>query len=458
MPSAQATPLLTWCNPLGVPNRGLGEGRRRAFGSLADPTIQRVNGRYYLYVTNAQAWESADLISWTHAPVEVGAGMVGPSLAEASGSFWLSGNGGVGLWKAPGPLGPWTKAGEIADHLGAKVHWADLMFYPAPDGTFWCYHHSGSGIGADGIFADRLDPAAGFLRSLAPSLHCFGYDPAHVWERWGADHEHPGVAWIESPWMTERAGRFHLQYSGCGTEFDGYAMGVYESASPGGPFVYDPGSPILATRHGLLRGPGHHCTVEGPDGGLWAVYHVLFRNAGKFDRRLALDRVEFTPDGHMRIPGPSETPQWAPGSGKRGSTGWLPLTVDKELVVSSAAPGREGRYAVDRNVRTWWAAAAGDPVPRLTVDLAEAFALRAVRVIFADGPATGPSGYRWRLETSPDGKAWETAVDRTAADEPADTAYAELDGARGRHVRLTLTGWPAGMEPGVVDLTVFGTP
>lgn len=57
-----------------------------------------------------------------------------------------------------------------------------------------------------------------------------------------------------------------------------------------------------------------------------------------------------------------------------------------------------------------------------------------------------------------DGKAWHPAVDRTFADEPADVAYAELAGTRGRHVRLTLTGWPEGIEPGVVDLTVFGTP
>ncbi len=447
-------PPETYCNPLSVPNLRVGEGGGRRFGSLADPTVIRHEGLYYLFVTSSQAWVSADLVTWERKTVDLPARVIGPSLVGHGGMFYLSGNGGVGMWTAPHPLGPWTKAGEIADHEGRKVHWADLMFFVDDDGTFYCYHHSGSGVGADGLFVDVLDPKTGYLTATGPSVHCFGYDRSHVWERWGGANEHPDVAWIESPWMTKRDGRYYLQYSGSGTEWTTYAIGVYESASPTGPFTYDPGSPILADRKDLLRGPGHHCVIDGPDGNPWVLYHVLFRNAGKFDRRLCLDRVVFDDRGRMRMLAPTGTPQWAPGSGMSGDRGWLPLSIDKEIVASSAAPGRDARYANDHSVRTWWAASEGDPAPSLAVDLAAPFALGAVRVILADGPAAA-GGIAYRIEVSENGTAWRRAADREPA---ADTDYAGLGGVRARHLRLVFTAFPAGSPPGVVELTVFGAP
>ena len=121
------------------------------------------------------------------------------------------------------------------------------------------------------------------------------------------------MAWIEGPWVTKHDGVYHLQYSGCGTEWDSYAIGVYQSSSPTGPFAYVESSPILRHSGGLIRGTGHHAMARDKSGKLWMLYHVLFGNTDKFDRRLALDPVGFDERGRMFVGGPSERAALAPG-------------------------------------------------------------------------------------------------------------------------------------------------
>jgi hypothetical protein len=390
-------------------------------------------------------------------PVE----MVGPSIAEHNGKFYLSGNGGVGMWKSSGPLGPWKRIGDILDHNGEKIFWADLMFFVDDDGSFYCYHHSGSGRGTDGIFVTLLDPASDFTRAAGPTRNCFAYEPSHIWERWGDRNEHPNIAWIESPWLTKHNGQYYLQYSGAGTEWKTYAVGVYVSDSALGPFRYQETSPILKDQGGLLNGTGHHAMVTGPDGRLWCLYHVLFRNRDKFDRRLALDPVGFDTEGRMFIDGPSEvlrfiplsTPTSAKPVGKMGKI----VSQNKPATASGSLPGRPALYAVDNNIRTWWQAADNTFPQWMSVDLMEPFGLIALRVIFAEAsgnhdPESADKSWDFRIETSPDGKQWTSGEPRSSE---SDIYFTELDGSAARHVRIRIERTPGGIPAGITDLCVF---
>ncbi len=68
------------------------------------------------------------------------------------------------------------------------------------------------------------------------------------------------------------------------------------------------------------------------------------------------------------------------------------------------------------------------------------------------------SGYKYRIEVSPDEVHWKTLADRTAANTTAATDYTHTDTpVAGRFVRLTVTGssWNGGS---IYDFQVYGTP
>ena len=76
-------------------------------------------------------------------------------------------------------------------------------------------------------------------------------------------------------------------------------------------------------------------------------------------------------------------------------------------------------------------------------------------MIFANDERAGASraGYRFRVETSPDGAVWAKGTEHESH---GDIAYGELPRGRARHVRLAIVSSPPGVSPGVVELTVFG--
>jgi xylan 1,4-beta-xylosidase len=451
---------LTWCNPLSLPFTpadGSEAPRRRRGGSLADPMVLRHDGRYHLYATGGQAWVSEDLVDWAYHPVSVPGrrSLVGPALVEAGGAFYLTDNEAI-LYRGPAPLGPWESLGRIRNEQDEEVHFVDWMFFPDEDGRLYAYHNSDRGIGTDGIFVTELDPRHDYARTLGPTTHCFAYDPDHVWEHRGDHNQDPTASWIEAGWMTRRGARYHLQYSAPGTEFFTYAVGAYTAGGPRGPFAYDSRSPLLVDGGGLARGPGHHTVFEGPDGELWTLYHVLFRNRSQWERRLAMDRVSFDDGGHMVFEGPTRTPQWAPASGRRGSTGLAPLCADRPAQATAASPDHPAGHAVDDSVNTWW-----DPGQRpapyaLAVDLGGLCGVHAVRLVFFDA-----APFQYVVETSADGRAWREAADLRANTVVRNNAYHVLEepgGRPARHLRLTVTGAPEGVPARLIDFAAFGRP
>jgi hypothetical protein len=443
--------MASYANPFSLPGA--------PFASLADPTLLWHEGRCYLFVTAHQAWSSVDLVSWDEHAVQLPKKVVAPALVEHKGTFYLSGNG-AGIFEAPHPLGPWRYAGDVETVQGSRLAWADPMFFVDDDQRVYAYHNVVTGVGTDGVYVTELDPSAGLRRARSETRHCFAYVHQHRWERWGDANEFSEVAWIEAPWMTKHRGRYYLQYSGAGTEWRTYAIGLYTSESPLGPFVYDERSPLLRQRVGLLVGTGHHALVRGPKGGLYNFYHVLFRNGSRFDRRLALDRADFDDEGHLVLAGPSETPQPFPDEepGAARDLGWLPLCTDKPVRASSAAPGRDPEHAVDQYVRTWWQAADASWPQWLEVDLLGSFVLRAFRVIFAPTQARGVvlrGSCAYRIEASADGARFDTIFEVAPGDD-RDIQYYEFKTASARKVRIMMMGGYEGAAAGIIDFSVFG--
>lgn len=100
--------------------------------------------------------------------------------------------------------------------------------------------------------------------------------------------------------------------------------------------------------------------------------------------------------------------------------------------------------AVDGDFSTAWTIDNGRLPQSLTVDLGSAQAIHGVRILWE---ATGVA-HRYRVETSPDQKAWSTAVDQTASMAAVSQPEHRFT-ADARYVRLTLTGYDTmGGAPG----------
>jgi len=453
-------------------------------GRLADPAVVRFGEKYYLYLTGGLAWSSEDLAEWEYHPVEMpeGVRITAPGAFVHQGYVYLTGNY-AGLYRSQNPLGPFEFYGDFMDAKGQRLERGscegcnnggvfDPMIFVDDDGRVYLYY---AGRSVNGIYGVELD-RENLTKILGPVHHFFKFDPSHVWERYGNHNENVSTSWVEGPWMTKHNGTYYLQYVAPGTDMPTYAIGVYTGKSPLGPFTYYEGSPIIADRGGLINGTGHHSVIEAKDGTVWAIYTLLYRNWNRmFERRIGMDPVSFDADGNMFINGPTEIPQWAPGvvaePWRNNDSGVIPVTEDKNYEVSSEAPGRDAAYAIDRNVRTWWAPAPGDDAPSMTLDLASATTMDPIQTYVIDSARilfTLPSGLRregeaarnrqYKIEVSTTGDEFTMVVDKTQNTLDNAVDFDEIEPIQCRFVRLTLTGWPEGLPVGVLEFTVFGEP
>ena len=288
----------------------------------------------------------------------------------------------------------------------------------------------------------------------------------HQWERMGAWNEDSSYSWIEGAWMYKHGGTYYLTYAAPGTEWMTYAMGAYKSKTPMGPWEYMKTNPFIAKKSGIVRGPGHGCIVDGPNGTVWAFYTCCVCYSYKFERRVGFDPIGFDENGDIIPTEASENPVWAPGviaEPHRGNgAGLLPLTQSRECSETSAAPGRDGLYAIDDSMLTWWQPAEDDPSPALTVELGyDGLDVHSARIIWRDVGLDVEKGYlpgpfKYKIEAcSMDGE-WVCILDKTANDVDMEIDYNTVTLMRAKAVRLTITGHPEHIQPGVINFTVFG--
>lgn len=494
---AAPTPIVgkavRYCNPLPIETSAR-DGSPQGV-HLGDVTVVREAGRYYLFATGGGGWVSDDLVTWKYEGVVMRQGRVpvAPHVAKYNGQFYLSGNDAP-LYRSASILGPYEVVGDWTDVDGRPMsgvangrRWTgafDVDIFIDDDNTPYLYYPNRS---TDGIYVVPLDPKQLNHFAAAPKK-LFGFDPAHVWERYGEANEYPDVSWIEGSWMLKHRGRYYVQYSASGTQWLSYATGMYTGTRATGPFTYAPNNPILRKTTGVVTGTAHGSIVEGPDGQLWQFYTIVMSNPPG-GRRIGMDPVGFDAKGNLFIKGPTETPQWGPGvvpdAARRGDSGSLPLTINKmramntKSTFSSQRPGRDAAYAIDNSTGTWWEPAEDDAQPSITVDLGPAtefdrvqrFTVDSSRILFstprgarpvpgapAPAPPTGSAAHRYRIDVSDDGKTFRTILDKTQNTVTKFVEFDELPPTACRFVRLTMTDWPhQSTAPfGIVEFTVFG--
>ena len=441
---------------------------------------------------------------------------VAPTVVKFNGAYYMCGNNdnGGALFRAPGPLGPYTNIGNWKNTGDATTGWKnafDMDLFVDDDNQPYVLF---SGRSTAGVFMAPLDPAD-LTRFAALPKNLFAFNSAHVWERYGEMNEYPDVSWIEGPWLFKRNGAYYVEYSASGTQWLTYATGVYSARSALGPYKYSPTNPVLRKTTGVVTGPAHGSAVLGPDGNWWQFYTIVLANPPG-GRRIGMDPIGFDKDGNMFVRGPTETPQWAPGvvadPASDGDSGSIPITVNKLRAMnalssfSSERPGHEAAYAIDNSSGTWWEPATNDDHPTLTLDLSpatrfdpvEQFRIDSCRIEFmagggfgggfgrgglgrggfgrgagGGGPGFGAPAaaeavspgtnavvvaHQYKIEASLDGTNYTTVLDKTSNTVTKYTEFEEIPPTVCRFVRFTMTGWPRGTPLGIIEFTVFGKP
>ncbi len=263
---------------------------------MADPTVVRYKGIFYLYVTGDvlgggyRYWSSTDLVDWRRGPVVFRRRRCwAPDVwrDKASGKFYLYYTAQSSVnpdWQVVGVAESESPAGPFVDPQDLFENAIDAHLFSDEDGRLYLYfvQFPGFRITVQAMSSPRTP--SGASRVIL--------EPQEEWER-----RHGAVT--EGPWMLKHNGRYYLLYSGSHAAYPDYAVGYATAEHPMGPFQRAGHNPIVRRSEGVF-GPGHGCVLQDDAGNWWHFYHQKRASTlNDFDRFVCLDRLWFDGEGRL---------------------------------------------------------------------------------------------------------------------------------------------------------------
>ncbi|MCW0483743.1 family 43 glycosylhydrolase [Gaoshiqia sediminis] len=487
---AQPTKMKTYCNPIDIDYTYMSQYRANfnvSYRSGADPAVVNFNGKYYMFVTRSHGyWVSNDMSDWkfTRPQSWYFNGSNAPAAAVKDGKILVYGDpsGRGAIIETDNPeLGDWKTNFAVLNPPGGIQ---DPDIFVDDDGRVYLYEESSNKWPIRGVELD----AENYYIPKGQQVDLFHLAPEnHGWERFGQDHNSDIDPFIEGPWMVKHNGMYYLEYGAPGTQWNVYADGVYTSKNPLGPFEYAPYNPISYKPGGFLKGSGHGSTVKDNNDNYWHFSTMAISVNYKFERRIAMYPAGFEEDGQMYVnTAYGDYPHYLPDTEvedhKHRFTGWMLLSKDKKVTTNSVLTGvkrnvvdehEEGYmldqekpdYSVgminDENIRTLWVAENNSDSLFVEIDLGREMTVNAVQVNFQDFNAEifgKPDILRQQfvIETSLDGKKWETAIDYSDNQRDRPHAFIELqEPFLARYVKYRNVYFP-NKYLAVGELRVFG--
>ncbi|MGL4293495.1 MAG: family 43 glycosylhydrolase [Bacteroidales bacterium] len=462
---AQSMQPKTYCNPLNIDYTYMvyNSADDKSYRSGADPSVVEFRGEYYMFVTRSMGyWHSKDLLSWDFIQPEKWyfEGSNAPTAWNYKDSvLYVTGNpsGNMSILYTDNPKkGDWKAVPSILYDL------QDPMLFIDDDGQAYMFWGSSNTYPLRG---KKLNKNKRFLVD-GPTVELFKLDmDKHGWERFGENHSDTTLAgYMEGAWLTKHNGKYYMQYSAPGTEFNVYADGVYVADHPLGPYTYAPNNPISYKPGGWMNGAGHGSTVVGPGGHYWHFASMALSANVNWERRLCMFPTYLDKDGLMY----SDTnfgdyPHYAPAEkGLTGEfTGWMLVSYNKPVSTSSEKESHSGKNLTDEQVKTFWLANGKGDNEWAEVDLQKPAMIHAVQVNYYDYKSDMFTKdinlrHRYTIEGSLDGKNWFKLVDRARSYNDRPNDYVEVDyPQRARYVRYRNIEVPT-PNLAISDIRVFG--
>ncbi len=462
---AQDMQMETYCNPLNIDYTYMvyNSDQNLSYRSGADPATVKFKGEYYMFVTRSMGyWHSSDLQNWSFITPErwYFQGSNAPAAFNYKDSvLYVMGDpsGQMSILYTDDPKkGDWKATPSILTDL------QDPAFFIDDDDSAYIYWGSSNTFPIKGRM---LKKNKRFI-ACDSVYELFNSDEQkHGWERFGENHSDTVIkGYKEGPWMTKYKGKYYLQYAAPGTEFNVYADGVYIADNPLGPYAYQKHNPFSYKPGGFMNGAGHGSTVIGPGGKYWHFASMSLSVNVNWERRLCMFPLFFDQDGIMytntRF---GDYPHYAPAFPGEGGAfrGWMLLSYNKNVEVSSSVDDLTGHSLVDENVKTYWLAQSNDAKQWVKIDLDEVFVVNAVQVNYFDHKSNMygriPELYhRYTIEGSQDGITWQIIVDRSVSFKDTPNDYVELSTpVNVRYIRYNNIKVPT-PNLAISDIRVFG--
>lgn len=296
-------------------------------GFNPDPSICRRGDDYYIatstfeWFPGVQIHHSRDLVHWRLLTrpldrvsqldlrgVQESGGVWAPCLTWAQDQFWLIYTNVIHmghckethnyLVTAPEITGPWSEP----VYLNASGF--DPSLFHDDDGRQWLlnmrWDHRPGRDRFNGILLQEYDHSKKAL--VGPIERIFTGS---------------GLGCTEGPHLYRRGGWYYLMLAEGGTGHH-HAVTVARAKSLAGPYEVDPKGPMLTSKDKdelPLQKAGHASLVEAGDGSWWIAHlcsRPVVREAARrciLGRETALQQVEWTPDGWLRLPGGGNDPR-----------------------------------------------------------------------------------------------------------------------------------------------------
>ena len=454
----------TYCNPIDIDygycpiEPFVQQGKHRA---TADPVITFFKGKYYLFSTNQWGyWHSPDMLHWTFVSRKflrpehkVWDELCAPSLSFVNDTLLVIGS----THTKDFPL--WMSKNPETDHWKELVHkheagaWDPQIFWDEELDEIYMYYGSSNLYPLYGLKLNRKT----FQPEGAPVPVLALNDFEHGWERFGENNDNTFLQpFTEGAFMTKYNGKYYLQYGAPGTEFSGYADGVYVGKSPLGPFEYQSHNPFSYKPGGFARGAGHGATFQDANKQYWHVSTIGICTKNNFERRIGIWPAGFDSDDVMYCnTAYGDYPIYLPSENKNHLTqtfaGWMLLNYQKPVQVSSTLGGYQPNFAVDEDIKTYWSAKSGNKGEFMITDLGEVSTVHAIQINFADqdvdlmGKPESTLGHRYVMYHSNDGKNWKVLHNQSKSQKDVPHAYIELSSpVKTRYLKLENIQMPTG--------------
>ncbi|MEZ0004862.1 xylan 1,4-beta-xylosidase [Flavobacterium sp. 28YEA47A] len=465
----------TYCNPINIdygycpiPNF-VTQGKHRA---TADPVITNFKGEYYLFSTNQWGyWHSSDMLDWKfisrkflRPEHKVYDELCAPSLSFVNDTLLVIGSTHTKefpLWMSKNPK---TDDWKELVHKSEAGAWDPQIFWDKEKDEVYMYYGSSNLYPLYGVKLNRktFQPEGERVPVLALN------DDEHGWERFGEYNDNTFLQpFTEGAFMTKYKNKYYLQYGAPGTEFSGYADGVYVGSNPLGPFEYQSHNPFSYKPGGFARGAGHGATYQDTNNDYWHVSTIVISTKNNFERRIGIWPAGFDEDNVLYSnTAYGDYPTFLPSQKKNhldaNFSGWMLLNYNKPVQVSSTLGGFQPNFSNDEDIKTYWSAKTAAKGEYLISDLGEKSTINAIQINYADqdvelmGKPETTTGHKYIIYSSNDGKNWKIAVDKSKNTKDVPHDYIELEKpVIARYLKLENIQMPTG-KFAISGFRVFG--